>query len=153
MCFLCNNFQKPFLRFVSERLTVRCSSLLCFGCITIFCWNRRLNMRRSPSPIFLFNIINLCSVTMKSNTLKFYVLWTMHWHFVWHKIKKPIIKLSTRKGTRIWVCKGTRICMWNIFYKLHVQNKGKPAFMHKEVTFCSYILFVPLGACKTTLKT
>ena len=90
MCFLCNNFQKPFLRFVSERLTVRRSSLLCFGCITIFCWNRRLNMRRSPSPIFLFNIINLCSVTMKSNTLKFYVLWTMHWHFVWHNIKAKV---------------------------------------------------------------
>ena len=54
----------------TEKLNIHLFLVLWFGCIVIAYWNIRLNLCHSPSLYLLYNI-NLCSVTMKTNTLKF----------------------------------------------------------------------------------
>ena len=100
-----------------------------------------------PLTLLFFSIINLCLVMKKSNALKFYVLWTKQWHLILYKISKAYYK------TFYTYIRVTEYVRELFFYKLHMQNKGKSTFVHKQDTifffqmlttkklyFCKFIL-------------
>ena len=130
-----------------------------FGCIIIAYWGTSLNICFTLSLSFLFGIINLCLVTMKTNTSKFYVLLTMQRHLLaWYKIKKAYYKTFY---TDMRVPEYVRELF---FYKLYLQNKvsnharTRYSFfsyvnIDKAVYFCIYLKRLKkLGKISKSLK-